>query len=118
MSNNFKKILSRNKDIEQKKLLEYLNNELAAEEQHDLESSLNDDPFASDAMDGLQEYQNKKAIPDIVLQLNNDLKKQLSSKKKRKKRKEIASQPWVYYAIIFILLVCIVSYFVIKKMGT
>ena len=118
MSNNLKKILSHNKDIEQKKLLEYLNDELAAEEQHAVESSLNDDPFASDAMDGLQEYENKRGIPDIVSQLNSDLKKQLAGKKKRKKTREIASQPWVYYAIIFILLICIVSYFVIKRMGS
>ena len=118
MSSNFKKILSPNKDIEQKKLLEYLNDELPADEQHDVESSLNDDPFASDAMDGLQAYQNKQGITDIVSQLNNDLKKQLAGKKKRKKKKEIASQPWVYYAIIFILLICIVSYFVIKRMGS
>jgi hypothetical protein len=44
MSNELKDILSNlNKDIEQEKLLEYLNRRLSEEEQHLLEHQMNDD---------------------------------------------------------------------------
>jgi len=118
MSNNLKDILSNlNKDIEQQKLLEYLNNELPQADQHAVEEALNDDPFMSDAMDGLQQFENKNDVPQLIHQLNADLKKELDKKKKRKRRQGIAPQTWTYIAIVFILLVCIITYLVMKRMA-
>lgn len=115
MSSDLKNILSNlNNDIEQEKLLEYLNRNLSAEEQHELESHLNDDPFASDAMDGLAEMQHPDKISLAVYQLNKDLKKQLDKKKKRKNR-FITETPWLYYTVIILLLLAVISYVVIKK---
>ncbi|RYY67883.1 MAG: hypothetical protein EOO13_13790 [Chitinophagaceae bacterium] len=116
MSNDLKNILSNlNNDIEQDKLLEYLNRTLSPEEQHELESKLNDDPFASDALDGLSEMKGEDKISLMVYQLNKNLKVQLEKKKKRKK-KAISETPWLYYSVIFLLIVAIVGYIVIKKM--
>lgn len=115
MSNDLKNILSNlNNDIEQDKLLEYLNRKLTAEEQHELEARLNDDPFMSDAMDGLSEIKGPDKISLMVYQLNKDLKSQLDKKKKRKNR-FITETPWLYYTVILLLLLAVIGYLVIKK---
>jgi hypothetical protein len=115
MSNDLKNILSNlNNDIEQEKLLEYLNRNLTGAEQHELESHLNDDPFMSDAMDGLSQIQSPDKVSLMVYQLNKDLKAQLEKKKKRRKR-VITETPWLYYTIIFLLLLAVIGYLVIKK---
>lgn len=115
MSNDLKNILSNlNNDIEQEKLLEYLNRNLTTEEQHKLEAHLNDDPFMSDAVDGLSQMQSPDKISLMVYQLNKDLKVQLEKKKKRKKR-AITETPWLYYTIILLLLLAVIGYLVIKK---
>ena len=119
MSNNLKDILANlNKDIEQDKLLQYLNNQLPEADKHAVETNLNDDAFISDAMDGLQQLENKSDIPSIVNQLNTGLKKQLDKRKQRKNKKAIAEQPWVYYTIVLLLVLVVVAYIVIKKMSS
>jgi len=115
MSNDLKNILSNlNNDIEQEKLLEYINRTLTTEEQHELEARLNDDPFMSDAMDGLSEMKGADKISLTVYQLNKDLKKQLEKKKKRKNR-FITETPWLYYTAIILLIIAVIGYIVIKK---
>ena len=117
MSNDLKNILSNlNKDVEQEKLLEYLNRTLTPEEQHELEAQLNDDPFMSDAMDGLAQVQGPDKISLMVYQLNKDLEKKLEKKKKRKNR-FITETPWLYYTVILLLLLAVISYLVIKKIS-
>ena len=117
MNNDLKNILSNlNKDVEQDKLLEYLNRSLSPEEQHQLESQLNDDPFMSDAMDGLSEMPSSEKVALMVYQLNKNLKTQLEKKKKRKKR-AIFETPWLYYTVIFLLIVAVVGYIIIKKIN-
>jgi hypothetical protein len=117
MSNDLKNILSNlNNDIEQEKLLEYLNRTLTAEEQHDLEAQLNDDPFMSDAVDGLSEMKDSGNISLMVYQLNKDLKIQLEKKRKRRKR-GIMQTPWLYYTVILLLLLSVIGYLVIKKIN-
>ena len=115
MSNDLKNILSNlSNDIEQEKLLEYLNRTLTSEEQHKLESQLNDDPFVSDAMDGLSAMKAPDKISLMVYQLNKDLKQQLEKKKKRKNR-FITETPWLYYTAIILLIIAVIGYIIIKK---
>lgn len=117
MSDDLKDILSNlNKDIEQEKLLEYLNRNMTDAEQHAFEKQMNEDEFMNDAVEGLQSVENKNNLPLLVQQLNNDLKKQLSKKNKRKEKRRLKEQPWVYFSVILILLLIIIAYLVIKKM--
>ena len=117
MSDDLKDILSNmNNDIEQEKLLQYLNRNMSDAEQHAFEKQLNDDEFMNDAVEGLQALPNQHTITDLVQQLNADLKKQLEKKKKRKQKRKIAEQPWVYYSIVLLLLLIVIAYLVIKKM--
>ena len=55
MSDNLKDILANlNKDIEQDKLLDYLNKKLPAAEAHEVEKQMADDAFMNDAVEGLE----------------------------------------------------------------
>jgi hypothetical protein len=117
MSDDLKDILSSlNKDIEQEKLLQYLNRNMSDAEQHAFEKQLNDDEFMNDAVEGLQALEHKNNIADLVQQMNADLKKQLEKKKKRKQKRKIVEQPWIYFSIVLVLLLIIIAYLVIKKL--
>ena len=77
MSDDLKDILSNlNKDIEQEKLLDYLNKQLSAADAHDVEKQMTDDEFMNDAVEGLEQFKDKKDLSFLVDQLNRDLKKQ------------------------------------------
>jgi uncharacterized protein YehS (DUF1456 family) len=116
MSDDLKNILSNlNKDIEQDKLLDYLNKNLSAAEAHELEKQMADDEFMSDAIEGLENFKNKKDVSVLVQQLNAQLKKETAKKKARKEKRRIKDQPWLYIAIVTILLLVIIAYVVIKK---
>ena len=116
MSDNLKDILSNlNKDIEQEKLLDYLNKNLTAAEAHELEKQMADDEFMNDAVEGLENFKNKKDVSLIVEQLNKDLKKQTAKKKLHKEKRKLKEQPWLYITIVTLLLLAVIGYIVIKK---
>ncbi|MEO6404480.1 MAG: hypothetical protein ABIY51_00085 [Ferruginibacter sp.] len=116
MSNDLKNILSNlNPGIEQEKLLQYLNNHLDASEAHEVEKQLNEDPFLNDAMEGLQELKQKSTLPVTLHQLNKNLKKQINSSKKKRAEKISFQQPWIYYTIIILLVLCVIAYVVITR---
>lgn len=116
MSDHLKDILSNlNKDIEQDKLLDYLNKNLSAAEAHELEKQMAEDEFMNDAVEGLESFKDKKDVSLIVQQLNAGLKKQTEKKKAKKEKRRIKEQPWVYITIVTLLLLIIVAYIVIKK---
>ena len=116
MSDELKDILSNlNKDIEQEKLLQYLNRKMSDEEQHAFEKQMNEDDFMNDAVEGLQSLENKNNIDLVVQQLNADLKKQLDKKKRRKEKRKLKEQPWVYFSVVLILLLIIITWLVMKR---
>lgn len=116
MSDNLKDILSNlNKDIEQDKLLDYLNRKLSADDAHELEKQMADDEFMNDAVEGLEQFKNKKELGALVDQLNRDLKKQTAKKKKKKERRKLKDQPWLYITIVTILLLVVIGFVLIKK---
>lgn len=116
MSDELKDILSNlNKDIEQDKLLDYLNKKLSATEAHELEKQMADDEFVNDAVEGLEEFKNKKDLSLYVQQLNNDLKKQLDKKKKRKEKRRIKEEPWLYFGIVLLLVLIVICFVLVKK---
>ena len=119
MNNELKNILSNlSKDIEQEKLLEYLNRKLSAEEQHVLETQMNDDAFMSDAMDGLEQMKSTDKVSLAVTQLNAGLKKQLEKNKKRRNKGTGMQDSWIYYTVILLLLLAVIGYLVIRKFVT
>jgi len=104
-----------NKDIDNQKLMDYLSGKLSADEKHEVEKQMADSDFMNDALEGLEDVKNKKELTFFVEQLNADLHKQLEKKKLKKQKRSIKEQPWLYLAIILLLLLSIISFIVIKK---
>ena len=116
MSDDLKDILSNlNKEIEQDKLLDYLNKKLPASEAHEVEKQMADDDFMNDAVEGLENFKNKKDLTLVVDQLNRDLKKQLDKKKKHKEKRKLQQQPWLYFTIVLLLILIVICYVLLKK---
>jgi len=117
MQENLKDILSHlNKDIDQETLLLYLQGKLSEEQKHEVEKRMMEDDFESEAMEGLESISNKKKLPSVVDQLNRDLRKKLEKKKRLREKLRYKDQPWIYFAILIILLLVIISYFILHKM--
>lgn len=116
MNENLKDILSNlNPDVDQEMLMQYLKGKLSAQEQHELEKLMMGDDFDSDALEGLQEFQNKKNITDLVGQLNADLKKRTEKKKKFRENLKLNLDSNLIIVITIILLLIILSYFILYK---
>ncbi len=115
MSNDLKDILGEsNKDIDNQALMDYLNRQLSKEQHHAMEKQMADDPFMDDAVEGLAQIADKGDIHTYVEQLNRDLQQQLNKKKKRREKRRLKDYPWLYFAIVLLLLLCMIAYLVIR----
>jgi hypothetical protein len=116
MSENLKDILSNlNPDIDQETLLQYLQGKLSAEQQHEVEKQMMEDDFESDALEGLENFKDKRKLTQLVDQLNHELKKKTEKKKKLRQKLDLKIDPWVIVTVIIILLLVVVSYFIIHR---
>lgn len=114
MSENLKDILSNlNTEIDQDTLLLYLQGKLSAGQQHELEKMMMQDNFDVDALDGLENFKDKKKLTQLVDQLNHDLKKKTEKKKKFRQQLQLKIEPWVLITLIIVLLLLVISYFVV-----
>ena len=104
-------------DVDQDTLLQYLNKELSNEQNHALEAAIAEDPFLEDAIEGLSGFSDKEMLANLAADLNQTLKKKLKERNLDKEKKKIPNHDWLYYAIILILLLCVVGYVVIRKLG-
>jgi len=116
MNENLKDILSGlNPDIDQETLLLYLQGKLSAQEQHEVEKKILDNEFAADALEGLQDFKDKKNITALVDQLNADLKKRTEKKKKSREKRKLNLDSNLVIAVVIILLLILISYLIIRK---
>lgn len=117
MSTNLKDILSNlSTEIDQETLLLYLQDKLSKEKRHEVEKRLLENEFAGDALEGLQNFRDKKQIALMVEMLNRDLKKKTQKKRLRRDKLRLRDQPWLYISILILLLLIVLSYMIIHKM--
>jgi hypothetical protein len=117
MADNLKDILSHlSPDVDQESLLLYLQNKLPEEKKHEIEKILLDNEFADDALEGLQQFNDKKQINALVEQLNSDLRRKLEKKKRRRDKLRIKEQPWLFIAALIILMLIVIGYVIVHKM--
>lgn len=115
MADKIKDILSNlSTDIDQEKLLQYLQEQLSTDQQHHVEKVLIDDPFTADAVEGLQQMRDRKKMEYMVEMLNRDLKKKTEKKKKRRERLQLKDQSWLYLSVLIVILLIVICYFVIQ----
>ncbi|MDP4150667.1 MAG: hypothetical protein Q8927_17935 [Bacteroidota bacterium] len=103
-----------NKDIDNQQLMDYLSGKLSGKERHEVELKMADSEFMNDAMEGLQDFGNKKDVQDYVDQLNGQLKKSLEKKKLRREKRRLKEHPSTYLAILLILLLCLVAFLAVR----
>ncbi|WP_127130077.1 hypothetical protein [Pseudoflavitalea rhizosphaerae] len=119
MSRDLFNILSNsNKDIDNQKLMDYLAGKLSEQDKHEVEAWMLDNDFENEAIEGLLQVNGNKKIDNYVDQLNKDLNQYIQKKKKQREKRKIQDAPWVYIAIVLILLLAVVAYIVIKKLNT
>ena len=117
MSENLKDILSNlSTDIDQETLLLYLQDKLTGEKKHEVERKLLENEFNSDAAEGLKEFSNKEHLATLVDHLNRDLKKKLEKKKNSRNKIHIKEQPWLYFAVVLIIVLIVISFFIIQRL--
>lgn len=115
MNNDLKDILSNsNKDIDNQQLLAYLSDQLSKSNIHEVEKTMADDAFVNDAIEGLQQIDNKKSIPLHLEELQASLQNQLAKNGKRKKRRW-QDNPQTYLITIIVIVLILICYVVIKK---
>jgi hypothetical protein len=118
MSDNLKDILSHlNTGIDQETLLLYLQDKLPDHRKQEVERALADNEFAADAMDGLQEFDDKKHIRHVVEMLNHDLKKKVEKKIQRRQKMKLKDQPWLYAVVFIFIILIVLCYMIIVRMA-
>jgi hypothetical protein len=75
-----------------------------------------DNDFDGDALEGLQQFGDKKEISHVVEMLNRDLKKKVDKKKQRRQKLVLKDQPWLYISVIILILLIVISYFILHRM--
>ncbi len=116
MKESLKDILSNlNPDIDQATLLLYLQGKLTAMQQHELEKKMLENDFSMDALEGLQQFDDKTNISLLVEQLNKDLKVKTAKKKKLKEKIKLKLDPWTIIMIVFILVLVVISFIIIYR---
>lgn len=117
MNDELKNILQNlNSNIEQEKLLQYLDGHLPEQESQELEQRLQEDPFLADALDGLKNIGSKEKAELLAFQINKSLKNKLQKGKKSKAINIFSNEYIIYSTIGIILILALISYLVIKKM--
>lgn len=117
MNNDLLNILSNsNKDIDNQKLMDYLSGKLSEQEKHEVEKWMVDNEFVNEAMEGLQDLSGKKDLNLYVDQLNKELNRYIQKKKDLREKRRFKDNPWVYLAVILVLAIIIVTWFVIRYM--
>lgn len=116
MQDKLKDILTHlSTEVDQETLLLYLQGKLTAEQQHELEKQMVDNPFAADALEGLQTFKDKRQIQFLIDQLNRDLKKKTEKKKAYKEKLRLRQDPWIVITIFIILMLVVISFLIIQK---
>jgi hypothetical protein len=72
--------------------------------------------FISDATEGLGQMKDTKHLESVLQQLNQQMHLQLGHKKIHKRSTSVGDLSWTYWAIIIILLLCIVSFVVVRML--
>lgn len=117
MSENYKDILSNlSTEVDQETLLLYLQGKLSPEKKLEVEKQLMQNEFDDEAVEGLQEFQDKEQLQFMVEMLNRDLKQKTAKKKKRREKIKIKDQPWLYASILILILLIVICYVVIRQM--
>ncbi len=102
-------------NISEDKLKAYLDGSLSPAEQREVEEALSIEGMESDAVEGLQEL-SASDTELLTERINYKLQHQIKKEKYRNKRL-YSDQKWTLLAVIIIILLCLIGYYIIKVMS-
>ena len=111
---NLKDILHDDDGIKSEDLLRYLEGNVTEEERFAIEHQMTSSGFINDAVEGLQQFHDKKQLQQFATQINLQLRKHTAKDRKRKQRRQLNSQQWTMITIVTIILLCVLAYWVIR----
>ena len=94
---------------------DYLNNNLSEEERYRLEESMMEDSFEADALEGLQQLENKQELNTIQQNLSRYIHKKTKARKGRF-GKTLLFPGWIILAIILLFGLVVIGFFIISKL--
>ena len=103
----------------EKKLPETLDNHLRSMmAEKELDRFRRDLPaeFLSDASEGLNQMNETNQLESVLRGLNQQMHRQLTQKKSHKRKTSIGNLSWNYWAIMIILLLCIIGFVVVRML--
>jgi hypothetical protein len=103
-----------NKDIDNQQLMDYLSGNLSGEPLHDVERSMADNAFLNDAVEGLQQLDNRKKLQAYVDELNASLQKSMTKKRLRRLKRRLNDNPWTYLTIGLVIALCVIAYWIVR----
>src|SRR5580704_1378085 len=103
-----------NKDVDNQQLMDYLCGKLSGEPLHDVERSMADNAFLNDAVEGLQQLDDRKNIQAYVDELNANLQKTVEKRKQRRLKRRLKDDPWAYLTIGLVIFLCLIAYWIVR----
>lgn len=100
-------------ELTEDQLQAYLNGKLSGDELLAVEKIINESSFSQDAIEGLKNISSQKKLDQMVKQLNQSMHAHLSKTKDRRKKRKIPNLYWAVFAIIIILALCFLGYWLI-----
>lgn len=115
MNKDLLNILSNMQHADNQKLVDYLQGNLSAEDKHEVEKILIDSNFESEALEGLQDAGSREKMNAVVAQLNHQLQSHLKERRKHRRKRPVSVQQWIIIAIVTLLALAVLGYFVIYR---
>jgi hypothetical protein len=98
------------------KWLDYLEGKLPENERRALEEEIAGSDFLKEALEGLTPPDSGVDLNRIVGQLNQQLRQKLVVKRKRRTSKDVTPQTWAWVAVVLVLTICLIGYFLYERL--
>lgn len=110
---DLKNILDHEEEINPEELMRYLQGNATESERFTIEKQMASSTFVDEAVEGLQSFNNPTELAEYVTLLNKQLRHQTIKKESRRSKRGLKEQQWVIIAILAILCLCVIGYFLI-----
>lgn len=100
-------------EFDDETLLNYLKGQLTPEEQHRIEEAMLESEELSDAMEGLEQFEDNKKLALIKYELERSLKKIISKRIHQRDKRKIKGLEWPVIFTFIILVLLLIAFIVI-----
>lgn len=100
-------------ELSEEQLRAYLDGKLSGEALLAVEKIISESSFSREAIEGLKNISSPNRLDQMVQQLNENMHAHLSKTKERRRKKRIPNLYWAVLAIMIIIAVCFLGYWLI-----